>query len=173
MKRVSRDIKGVDVEVIETMIYILRGQKVMLDSDLAMLYGVETKVLIQSVKRNIDRFPEDFMFLLTEKEFKILRSQFVTSSWGGRRNLPVVFTEQGVAMLSSILNSKRAIHVNISIMRTFTKIRQMMSTHKELRQKIEELEKKYDKQFHVVFAALKKIFVPEDKPKLKIGFSQK
>ncbi len=142
----------------------------MIDHDLAALYGVETKVLIQAVKRNLERFPEDFMFLLTEKEFKILRSQFVTSSWGGRRYIPYVFTEQGVAMLSSVLRSKRAIQVNIQIMRTFTKLKSLLATHKDLQRKIEEMEKKYDQQFRVVFDAIRALITPPAPKRKKIGF---
>lgn len=160
-------------EVIRDMIYIIRGYKVMLDSDLAALYGVPTGRLNEQVKRNGKRFPDDFMFLLTKQEFENLKSQFAISSWGGRRKLPYVFTEQGVAMLSSVLSSDRAIQVNIAIMRTFTKLREIMATHKELRQKIEDIEKKYDGQFQVVFTAIKELFgkfnEPE-KPKGKIGF---
>ena len=155
---------------IENKIYFIRGQKVMIDHDLAALYGVETKVLIQAVKRNLERFPEDFMFLLTEKEFKILRSQFVTSSWGGRRYIPYVFTEQGVAMLSSVLRSKRAIQVNIQIMRTFTKLKSLLATHKDLQRKIEEMEKKYDQQFRVVFDAIRALITPPAPKRKKIGF---
>jgi len=117
----------VPIERIEAKILLIRGQKIMLDKDLAELYGVETKVLIQAVKRNIERFPEDFMFQLTKEEFEILRSQFVTSSWGGRRYLPYAFTEHGILMLSSVLNSERAILVNIQIMRTFTPLEQNAS----------------------------------------------
>ncbi|MBI5573026.1 MAG: ORF6N domain-containing protein [Elusimicrobia bacterium] len=157
-------------ERIENKIYFIRGQKVMMDHDLAALYGVETKVLIQAVKRNLERFPEDFMFLLTEKEFKILRSQFVTSSWGGRRYIPYVFTEQGVAMLSSVLRSKRAIQVNIQIMRTFTKLKSLLATHKDLQRKIEEMEKKYDQQFRVVFDAIRSLITPPEPKRKKIGF---
>jgi len=157
-------------ERIENKIYFIRGQKVMIDHDLATLYGVETKVLIQAVKRNLERFPEDFMFLLTEKEFKILRSQFVTSSWGGRRYIPYVFTEQGVAMLSSVLRSKRAIQVNIQIMRTFTKLKSLLATHKDLQRKIEEMEKKYDQQFRVVFDAIRALITPPASKRKKIGF---
>ncbi|MBF0483297.1 MAG: ORF6N domain-containing protein [Candidatus Omnitrophica bacterium] len=180
---------NVEIDVIENMIYVIRGQKVMLDSDLAMLYGVETKRLKEQVKRNIKRFPIDFMFELSFEEAANLRSQIATSrlglvnlrsqnvtsnlEHGGSRYFPYVFTEQGVAMLSSVLKSDRAIQVNISIMRTFTKLRQMMYTHKELREKIESMEKKYDKQFHVVFAALKRLFGHPEKPKNKIGFHQK
>jgi phage regulator Rha-like protein len=157
-------------ERIERVIYLIRGQKVMLDRDLANLYGVETKVLIQAVKRNIDRFPYDFMFRLNKGESKILRSQFVTSSWGGRRYMPFVFTEQGVAMLSSVLKSKRAVQVNIQIMRTFTKLRQILSSHKEILRKIEAMEKKYDGQFKIVFDAIKQLIKPTDKSDKKIGF---
>ena len=144
----------------------------MLDSDLAELYDVETKVLLQAVKRNKDRFPEDFMFQLDQEEYEALRSQFVTSNKGrgGRRFKPYAFTEQGIAMLSSILNSKRAIQVNIQIMRTFTKLREMIESHKDLKKKIEDIEKKYDAQFQIVFEAIKKLIEPEVKPKRKIGF---
>ncbi len=157
-------------ENIESNIYLIRGQKVMIDRDLAELYGVETKVLLQAVKRNTERFPEDFMFLLTEQEFEILRSQFVTSRWGGRRYMPYVFTEQGVAMLSSVLRSKRAIQVNIQIMRTFTKLRTLLSTHKDLQRKIEEMEKKYDHQFKIVFDAIKALIQSPKQKKKPIGF---
>ena len=160
----------VSQEIIQEMIYVIRGQKVMIDSDLADLYGVLTSRLNEQVRRNIKRFPEDFMFQLNNKEFKNLMSQFAISSWGGRRKLPFVFTEQGVAMLSSVLNSDRAIHVNIAIMRTFTKLRGMMESNKELKKKVEEMEKKYDGQFKIVFSALKKLFDEPVKPKKKIGF---
>ncbi len=126
--------------------------------------------MIQAVKRNLEHFPEDFMFLLTEKEFKILRSQFVTSNWGGRRYIPYVFTEQGVAMLSSVLRSKRAIQVNIQIMRTFTKLKSLLATHKDLQKKIEEMEKKYDQQFRVVFDAIRALITPPASKRKKIGF---
>src|SRR3989338_5523514 len=136
-------------EIIESKIYFFRGRKVMVDKDLATLYGVKTKVLNQAVKRNLSRFPLDFMFQLSNDEFKILRSLFVTSSadHGGQRYSPYVFTEQGVAMLSSVLSSERAIMVNIQIMRTFTKIREMLIENDELRRKIELIEKQYDEQF--------------------------
>ena len=150
----------VEKERIESRIFLIRGKKVMLDSDLAMLYGVETKVLIQAVQRNISRFPEDFMFQLKKQEFENLRPQFVTSSWGGRRYLPYVFTEQGVAMLSSVLNSERAILVNIQIMRVFVTLRRAALTYVGLRRKIEAMEKKYDGQFKIVFEALKKLLEP-------------
>ena len=153
-------------EVVEKRIYFIRGNRVMLDKDLSMLYEVPTKVLIQAVKRNQKRFPSDFMYYLTDKEVAILRSQIVTSSWGGRRYRPYAFTEQGVAMLSSILNSDRAIQVNIQIMRTFVKMRELALTYKELQLKIDELEKKYDTQFQVVFKAIKLLLEkPKDNPR--------
>ncbi len=142
----------------------------MLDFDLAALYGVETKVLKQTVKRNIERFPEDFMFELTLTEFTNLRSQIVTSSWGGIRYQPFAFTEQGVAMLSGILKSERAIEVNIAIMRTFVQLRKLMSSNDELAKKINDMEKKYDEQFHVIFEAIKQLIVEENKPRKAIGF---
>jgi hypothetical protein len=160
----------VPVEVIERKILFIRGQKVMLDKDLALLYDVETKMLNRAVKRNIERFPDDFMFQLTKEEFDNLKFHFGTSSWGGQRYLPYAFSENGVAMLSSVLNSKRAIQVNIQIMRTFTKIREMLATHKELRLKIEEMEKKYDAQFKVVFDAIKQLMEPPRKTRKRIGF---
>lgn len=145
----------------------------MLDKDLAELYGVETRVMIQAVKRNKSRFPIDFMLQLTKGEFENLISQIVISSWGGTRKLPYVFTEQGVAMLSSVLNSERAILVNIQIMRAFTKLREMLLTHTELKRKIETMERKYDQQFKVVFDAIRKLLEPPLKSKRKIGFHEK
>ena len=145
----------------------------MIDMDLAELYGVETKVLKQSVRRNKKRFPDDFMFELTKKELGNLRSQIVTSSWGGTRYTPMAFTEQGVAMLSSILNSDRAIHVNIQIIRTFIQLRKMFSSHEELERKIKDMEKKYDEQFKIVFAAfeeIKQLFSEEQESIREIGF---
>ena len=155
----------VPIELIASKIYLIRGIKVVLDRDLAELYGLETKRLKEQVRRNIERFPEDFMFELTKKEIKNLRSQFATSSWGGARYLPMAFTEQGVAMISSILKSKRAIEVNIAIIRAFVKLREMMATHKDLKRKIESMEKKYDEQFQIVFEAIKQLLTEEDKPK--------
>jgi hypothetical protein len=152
-------------------IYFIRGEKVMLDFDLSALYEIPTKALKQAVKRNIKRFPSDFMFELHEDEFKFLRSQFVTSSWGGIRYLPFAFTEQGVAMLSSVLNSEKAIEVNIAIMRTFLQVRKLMSIHKDLAEKIEKLEKKYDGQFKEVFDLIKKLIIEKEKPKRPIGFT--
>lgn len=148
----------------------LRGMKVMLDRDLAELYGVETKALKQAIRRNITRFPDDFMFELSKQEFINLRSQFVTSRWGGTRYPPMAFTEQGVAMLSSVLNSERAVQVNIQIMRAFTQLRQMLSSHEHLRQKIEEMESKYDEQFQVVFQAIQQLLDKDQQPGKKIGF---
>jgi ORF6N domain len=142
------------IKNIQSKIYEIRNQKVMFDFDLAQLYEVETKVLNQAVKRNIDRFPEDFMFQLTDEEFNNLRSQFVTSSWGGKRYMPYAFTEQGVSMLSSILKSKKAVQVNISIMRVFVAVKQLILGNVELSKKLEELEAKYNKQFSDVYEAL-------------------
>ncbi len=133
-------------DIVLSNIYLIKDQKVMMDRDLAELYSVETKRLNEQVKRNKERFPEDFMFQLTKKEFENLKSQFATSSWGGRRTLPYVFTEQGVAMLSSVLNSERAIQVNIQIMRIFTKIRQMLTDNLSLKLDIEEIKKKIANQ---------------------------
>ncbi len=155
---------------IATQIHFIRGEQVMLDFDLATLYGVETKVLKQTVKRNIIRFPDDFMFELSTIEWNNLRSQFVTSSWGGIRYQPYAFTEQGVAMLSGILKSERAIEVNIAIMRTFVQLRKLMTSNKELAKKINDMENKYDEQFHVIFEAIKQLIVEENKPRKVIGF---
>jgi phage regulator Rha-like protein len=145
----------------------------MIDSDLAVLYGVETKRLNEQVRRNIKRFPGDFAFLLTRQEVMILKSQIATSRWGGKRKLPYAFTEQGVAMLSSVLNSERAIEVNIAIMRAFVKLRQILSTNKELAQKLKELEQrieKHDTEIHAIFEAIRQLMTPPDVPKRKIGF---
>ena len=160
----------VPVERIERAILLIRAQKVMLDADLAELYGVEPRVLIQAVKRNIDRFPQDFMFQLTKREFSDLRSQIVMSSWGGRRYPPYAFTEHGVAMLSSVLRSKRAVRVNIEIMRAFVRLRQILASHKELARKLEELEKKYDAQFKVVFDAIRELMTPPEPKRRRIEF---
>ncbi len=161
----------VPVERIERSILLVRRQKVMLDADLAALYGVETRVLVQAVKRNLERFPEDFMFQLSREEFDILRSQSVTSSdWGGRRYPPYAFTEQGVAMLSSVLRSRRAIQVNIEIMRAFIRLRQMLASHAELARKLDALEKKYDAQFKEVFIAIRQLMTPPEPKRRAIGF---
>jgi phage regulator Rha-like protein len=164
--------KIVPQQLIESKILVIRGKKVMLDRDLAVLYGVETKILNRAVKRNAERFPEDFMFQLNKEEYiELLRCQFGTLKRGQHRKyLPYAFTENGVAMLSSVLNSKRAIQVNIQIMRAFIKIREMLATHKELKQKIEDMEKKYDYQFRVVFDAIKQLIEPPQKPRRRIGF---
>lgn len=160
----------VPVEVIEGKIYLIRGQKVMLDRDLAELYGVETRVLNQAVRRNIGRFPSDFMFSLTREEIRNL-SQIVISSKIKHAPNVFVFTEQGVAMLSSVLNSETAIKVNIAIMRAFVKLREMLATHKDLARKLAEMEKKYDAQFRVVFDAIRQLMAPPEEPKKKkIGF---
>ena len=160
----------VPLDVIEKKILLIAGQKVMLDSDLAELYGVETKALVRAVKRNSERFPVDFMVQLTKEEFDNLKYHFGTSRWGGRRYLPYAFTEQGIAMLSSVLSSKRAIQVNIEIMRAFVKLREMIASHKDLVRKLAGLEKKYDGQFQIVFEAIRQIIEVEDKPRKKIGF---
>jgi len=156
---------------IEHSILIIRDHKVMLDADLAELYGVETRVLTQAVRRNIDRFPEDFMFQLSPEEFRILRSQSVTSSqWGGRRYPPYAFTEQGVAMLSSVLNSERAIQVNIEIIRAFVRLRRLLASHAALSRRLDELEKKYDARFRAVFDAIRQLMIPPEKGKRHLGF---
>ena len=162
----------VPLDRIEGLIVLVRGQKVMLDADLAALYGVETKVLNQAVKRNIDRFPDDFMFQLSKEEYADLRSQIVTSkSRGGRRTPPYAFTEQGVAMLSSVLRSGRAVQVNIQIMRTFVKLRRILATHEQLARKLAALERTYDRQFKVVFDAIRELMMPpKPKQKRRIGF---
>ncbi len=160
----------IPAERIEDMIYRIRGQNVLLDSDLAKLYGVATKRLNEQVKRNSERFPDDFMFQLNQDEFEILKSQIATSNWGGRRTMPYVFTEQGVAMLSSVLNSKQAVQVNIQIMRTFVRLRKILIGNKDLSKRLDDLEKKYDQQFKVVFDAIRQLMQPEVKPKRRIGF---
>jgi len=196
LKSQSVTSSAVPDELIMSQIYFIRREKVMFDRDLAELYGVETKVLNQSVKRNIDRFPGDFMFQLSEKEAiafsrfqngtlndsnssrsqivtlkkKNLKSQIVTSSWGGARKPVSVFTEQGVAMLSAVLKSKRAIAVSIQIVRTFVKLREILSTHKQLREKVELMENKYDKSFKVVFQMIARLMKEDTEPKKRIGF---
>jgi len=161
-------------ERIINRIFLVRRRKVMSDSDLAELYGVKTFVLNQAVRRNIERFPDDFMFQLTREEYKSLRSQFVILESGRgqhKKYLPRVFTEQGVAMLSSVLRSRRAIQVNIQIIRTFTRLRELMASHEELRRKIEELEKKSDQRFKTIFELIKNLLDEKVKPRAKIGFS--
>ena len=165
----------IPIERIESQLYLLRGQKVMFDNDLAGLYGVAAKVLIQAVKRNVERFPADFMFQLTTEETAFLRSQIVTLKTGRgrhRKYLPYAFTEQGIAMLSSVLHSKRAVLVNIEIMRSFVRLRQMLAANAGLARKLAALEKKYDVQFKMVFDAIRELMTPP-KPKKKrpIGFA--
>ncbi len=164
-------------ETIANKIYFIRNQKVMLDRDLALLYGIETRVLKQAVKRNISRFPEDFMFELSQLEFDNLKSQFVTSSWGGTRKLPSVFTEHGVLMLSSILNSDKAIQTNIQIMRIFSKVRQMLLDTTDLKIDILQIQKKlenHDKNIELVFSYLDELTDKKEnaKPRTKIGYKK-
>ena len=165
----------IPIESITSKILMIRGQKVMRDKDLAELYGVKTKALKQAVRRNINRFPEDFMFELTLKEESSLRSQIVTLEGKGKHSkyLSIVFTEQGVAMLSSVLHSKRAIDVNIAIMRIFVKMREILATKKEFAEKLKSIEEQlseHDEQFHMVFEAIKQSLTEDEKPKKKIGF---
>ena len=176
---------AVPVEVIARRIYLIREQKVMLDSNLAELYEVPTKALNQAVHRNLSRFPKDFMFQLTEEEAQGLRSQFVTGSYSANRSQtvtgsqkhrdprsrPYAFIEQGVAMLSSVLRSGRAVEVNIAIMRTFVQLRRMLLSNEELNRQISALEQKYDENFRVVFAALRRLLVAPERPRRRIGFT--
>ena len=161
----------------------LRGKKVMLDFDLAVLYGVEVKQLKRQVRRNMERFPEDFMFALTRKDLQILRRQFGTSSWGGSRYAPMAFTEQGVAMLSSVLFSKRAVSVNVQIMRIFTRMRELLITHKDILLKLEQLEKKvldqdtyykkHEEEIQLIFNALKELLDPPRSARKRVGYRRK
>ena len=163
----------ISTEAISAKILLIHGKRVILDKDLAKLYEVDTRQLTRQVRRNIDRFPEDFMFQLTNSELKNLMCQFGTSSWGGTRKLPCAFTEQGVAMLSSVLNSERAVLVNVAIMRAFVKLRETFALHKELAAKLKELERKvegHDKDIRAVFEAIRRLMREEEKPKNKIGF---
>jgi uncharacterized membrane-anchored protein YjiN (DUF445 family) len=168
----SREV--VPIQQIARSIYLIRGQRVMLGQDLAILYGVAVKVLNQAVKRNAVRFPADFVFQLKAEELANLKSQFVTSSWGGpRRARPYAFTEQGVAMLSSVLKSERAVKVNVAIMRAFVNLRQTLETNRELAQKFEELEKrvgKHDKEIAAIIDAIRRLMAPPEKPRREIGF---
>jgi hypothetical protein len=160
--------------IIEQRIFRVRGRSVMFDVHVAELYGVSTKIFNQAIKRNYHRFPEDFMCQLTEEEMKILRSQIVTSRWGGRRYAPYVFTEQGVAMLSSVLKSNRAVQVNIAIMRAFVKLRETMALHADLAMKIKELESKYDQhdeKIQAIFMAIRTLLNPPERKKKPMGFS--
>jgi hypothetical protein len=171
----KRSTALVPAERIEKSILLLRGQKVMLDRDLAALYGVPTKVLVQAVKRNAKRFPEDFMFQLSKGELEKWRSQIVTSNPAAKmalRRRPYAFTEQGVAMLSSVLRSERAVQVNIAIMRAFVRLREMLASHKDLARKLADLEQKYDAQFRTVFEAIRQLMAPPPPPagQRRIGF---
>ncbi len=176
----DKDVTLVPPERIERSILLIHGHKVMLDRDLAYLYGVSTKVLNQAVKRHKDRFPEDFMFQLTMEEARIwwtevrdggLRSQFVTLKRGQHiKYRPYAFTEHGILMLSSVLNSERAVQVNIEIMRAFVRLRRMLASHSDLARKLEALEKKYDAQFKVVFDAIRQLMAPPESKKRPIGF---
>ena len=164
---------GIPEELIVDKIHLIRGQKIMFDSDLASLYDVETKQLKRQVRRNIDRFPEDFMFELTPKEFENLRSHFGTSKWGGTRYAPMVFTEQGVSMLSSVLGSPTAIQVNIQIIRTFTKMRELLLTSAELMLKMEKMEQRIDssdENIDVIFTYLKKLIHQDEQPRKQLGY---
>ena len=162
--------KPVSALQIERHILLIRGEKVMLDSDIADLYGVGTKTLVQAVKRNIERFPADFMFQLSREEFEILRSQFVTSNRGGRRYAPYAFTEQGVAMLSGVLRSERAVRVNVEIMRAFVRLRRILASDKKLARQLRDLEEKYDARFKLVFDAIRQLMPPPAAKKRPIGF---
>ncbi|NLW50320.1 MAG: ORF6N domain-containing protein [Candidatus Brocadiaceae bacterium] len=160
----------VPVERIERLILVVRGHRAILDKDLAALYGVTTGNLNKAVSRNIERFPEDFMLQLTAEEFRDLKFHFGTSSWGGTRKPPRAFTEQGVAMLSSVLRSKRAVQVNIEIMRAFVRLRGMLASHADLARRLMALEKKYDAQFKVVFDAIRQLMAEPEAPRGQIGF---
>jgi len=172
---------GIPTERIERAILIVRGHRVMLDADLAVLYGVSVGRLNEAVKRNRDRFPDDFMFQLSQAEFENLKYQIrelnlksqiaiSSSDWGGRRSPPYAFTEQGVAMLSSVLRSKRAVRANIEIMRAFVRLRQILASNAQLARKLDALEKKYDAQFRVVFDAIRQLMTPAEPKKRRIGF---
>jgi hypothetical protein len=163
--------QALSIATIDRRILLVRGHKVMLDSDLAVLYGVQTKALLQAVRRNPDRFPSDFAFPLKPEEFANLRSHIVTSSWGGRRHATFVFTEQGVAMLSSVLRSRRAIRVNVAIMRAFVRLRGILAEHRELARRLDGMEKRYDVQFKTVFDAIRELVEPLKEPRReRIGF---
>ncbi|MES2773652.1 MAG: ORF6N domain-containing protein [Bacteroidota bacterium] len=180
MEKAIKKAASVEEERIVSKIYLIRDRKIMLDKDLAELYDVTTSNLNKAVKRNLKRFPEDFMFQLTDAEFKNLIFQSGTSSWGGTRKMPYGFTEQGVAMLSGVLNSDRAIEVNIRIIRIFTKLREMLLTHKDILLKLEKIEKEFMKQesrtitnednIRMIFDALKKLLNPPVEPRKRIGF---
>lgn len=173
----TQTISLLPVERIENKIYFIRGHKVMIDADLAQMYGVETRTLNQAVNRNLHRFPEDFMFQLTKMEYQNLISQAVTSSWGGRRKLPYAFTEHGAVMLASVLNSEVAVEASIQVVRAFVKLREALASHKELAAQIEKLERKlgnhldkHDKEIKVLFEAIRQLMHPPNPPRKKIGF---
>jgi hypothetical protein len=169
--QIATSRSSIPAERVERRILSIRGQKVMLSTDIAELYQVAPKVLMQAVKRNLGRFPDDFMFQLKQEEFANLKSQIVTSSWGGvRRATPYAFTEQGVAMLSSVLRSKRAVQVNIAIMRAFVKLREILASNRELARRLNEMEKKYDRHFKIVFDAIRDLMKPPEMPRRRIGF---
>lgn len=168
------DVTAYNEEKISSLIYFIRSKRVMLDSDLAIIYNVETRVLNQAVSRNTERFPKDFMFQLSKAEFDILKSQTVMSRWGGRRSLPYAFTEHGSLMLATVLKSTVAIKASLNIVRAFVKLREILSSNKELTQKFEELEQKYDKHFKVVLAAIKQLMQQPDKSDRKpLGYKYK
>ena len=160
----------VTLENILPCVFVVRGVKAMLDTDLARLYEVETRQLNQAVKRNMERFPQDFMFQLSPEEFDILRSQNVMSRWGGRRTMPLAFTEQGIAMLSSVLRSPKAIQVNVSIMRAFVRMRQLLTETNDLKTMVEQLQGHYDQQFRIVFEVLNQMVGEQDHNQKQIGF---
>ncbi len=162
---------AVSPQQVQNAIRLLRGLNVMLDADLAQLYGVETKALVRAVKRNRDRFPDDFMFQLSDEEFADLRRHSGTSrSWGGRRYRPLAFTEQGVAMLSSVLRSPRAIAVNVEIMRAFVRLRRLLASHTELAKRLDEMEHRYEGQFRTVFDAIRQLMQSPEPERRRIGF---
>jgi len=175
MRKNTNNKKLVSEEGMEQIIFIIRKQKVILDSDLAALYGVETKNLNKAVQRNIERFPAEFMFRLHKEETDNLRFQIGTSSYGGRRYLPYVFTEHGALMAANVLNSSQAISMSLIIIRTFIKLRQMLSINKNLAQRLDELERKYDEQFQIIFEVIERLMelpvgLPDEPEKPKIGF---
>lgn len=167
----SKETSLISRERIEHLILQIRGQQVLLDADLADLYRVETRILVRAMKRNLSRFPKDFMFQLNADEFSILRSHFgISSRWGGRRYPPYAFTEQGVAMLSSVLRSERAIQVNVEIMRTFVHLRRILASHEDLKIELDRLENKYDRKFRVVFEAIRQLMTQPARSRRIIGF---
>jgi ORF6N domain len=170
--RILKQSSLVPIEKIQAAIYEIRGEKVMLDRDLASLYEVKTKMLKRAVRRHLDRFPEDFMFVLSRSEFQNWRRQFGTSKSDamGLRHAPMAFTEHGIVMLSSVLNSKRAIQVNVEIVRAFIRLRQILGSHDELSQRLDELERKYDRQFKIVFDAIRQLTAPPPAQRKQIGF---